>query len=290
MTVDTKEPNNTIKKCGIVMPIGPMDNGYSSEHWARVLSILKKAAVNANMQPIPVWENYEIDVIQDTILKNLYESDVVICDLSGLNSNVMLETGLRLSTKKPTIIIHDKENKIPFDLQSINHLFYQKDLEFNSIEIFISDLSRKIKSISKLYDDKKYVPFAEKFEITTASPKEISIPSDELILSALKNLQSNVNTLSNKVSVLSNNYKNNEDSTPEEVITRFNFSSIIPINEILSLLPKDILSDFRGGMEKAVNENGMRDVTLNFAGNPNKFMKFLSDAKFYHEAVRFSRV
>lgn len=75
--------------CGIVMPIAAMGDLYPEEHWRRVRKILQRAVEKADMHHQLVWENPEVDVIQSAILQNIYENDVVICDVSGLNPNVM---------------------------------------------------------------------------------------------------------------------------------------------------------------------------------------------------------
>lgn len=219
MTNIKKNSENKIKTCGIIMPISSMEPNYKEEHWARVKKILWKGIESAGMKPILVWENPGIDVIQNTILQNIYESDLVICDVSGLNPNVMLETGLRLSTKKPTIIITDRVVKPPFDLQNIGHLCYQRDLEFNAIELFLSELAKKLQDISSAEDNGTYTPFAEKFEIKTVTPKSISVTSEDLILENIKYINKSMSIMSKEISELK--YKNDDFKEYNSVDTNF---------------------------------------------------------------------
>lgn len=178
--------------CGIVMPIAAMGEAYPEEHWRRVRRIFQTAIERAGLQPKLVWENSEIDVIQSGILKNIYENDVVICDVSGLNPNVMLETGLRLSTKRPTIIVTDKVLKPPFDISNFGYLDYQKDLEYNSIDKFIEELSEKIVKVYESYQNSTYKSFVEQFKFETVTPETVNVSTEEFIRDQLLQLQSTV--------------------------------------------------------------------------------------------------
>lgn len=180
------------KVCGIVMPITSMGDDYPEEHWRRVRKIVQRAVERANMRPQLVWENSDIDVIQSAILKNLYENDVVICDLSGLNPNVMLETGLRLSTKRPTIVITDKIMKPPFDVATIGYIDYQRDLEYNAIEDFIERLSKKIISVLNASEKSEYKSFVEQFKFETVTPATVSVPAEEYLKEQINSLVNSV--------------------------------------------------------------------------------------------------
>lgn len=62
-------------------------------------------------------EGNQQNILKD-IVQPIYEADVIIADLTGLNPNVMYELGLAHSFNKKTIIIsQDELNKLPFDLK-----------------------------------------------------------------------------------------------------------------------------------------------------------------------------
>lgn len=183
------------RTCGIVMPIAAMGDDYPEEHWRRVRKIFQRAVERAEMRPQLVWENPEVDVIQSAILQNLYENDVVICDVSGLNPNVMLEAGLRLSTKKPTIIVTDRRIKPPFDIGVVGYIDYQRDLEYNAIEAFIEKLSSKIISVRDAYDSGAYKSFVENFTFETVTPSTVNVSGEEYIKDQLETLVATVRRL-----------------------------------------------------------------------------------------------
>ncbi|BBC78749.1 hypothetical protein AcetOrient_orf00580 [Acetobacter orientalis] len=184
--VDQAESN----VCGIVMPIAPMSDDYSATHWTRVRKILEKAVTNAGFSPNVVWDNPDVAIIQSKILKNIYENEVIICDLSNLNSNVMLEAGLRLSTKKPTILVTDGERKPPFDIASIEYILYPKNLEYNEINTFIEKLSERISFVAKAYRSGKYKSFADSYQFEVATPSTIKVPAEQILVKEISDLKS----------------------------------------------------------------------------------------------------
>lgn len=63
-------------------------------------------------------EGNQDNIIND-IIKPIYDSDIVLADLTGLNPNVMYELGIAHSMNKKTIIItKDELSELPFDLKS----------------------------------------------------------------------------------------------------------------------------------------------------------------------------
>ncbi len=62
-------------------------------------------------------EGNQQNILMD-IIQPIYESDIVIADLTGLNPNVMYELGLAHSFNKKTIVItKDDLSQLPFDLK-----------------------------------------------------------------------------------------------------------------------------------------------------------------------------
>lgn len=166
--------------CGIIMPIAG-DADYTSEHWRRVQRIIVRSIERAGMAVRLVWESPEVDVIHARILQGIYESDVVVCDVSGLNPNVMLELGLRLSTKRPTVVITDNVKKPPFDIGVFQYHSYQRDLEYNAVDDFIDEISKKIVQVAEAFQQKRYKSFVENFTFEVVEPTEVSVPADVAI-------------------------------------------------------------------------------------------------------------
>jgi nucleoside 2-deoxyribosyltransferase len=66
------------------------------------------------------------------IVRNIWQSEFIIADITGLNPNVMYELGFAHAMKKEVIIIYedtdnDLESKFPFDIQYIEIIKYKND-------------------------------------------------------------------------------------------------------------------------------------------------------------------
>src|SRR5690606_35030437 len=111
-----------------------------------------------------VSEAEEIGLIHERIVNNLYFNEIVICDVSSKNPNVMFELGLRLAFDKPTIIIKDERTSYTFDTGVIEHLGYPSTLRYTDIAIFKESLKRKvIATYEKSEKDPSYSPFLKSF-------------------------------------------------------------------------------------------------------------------------------
>jgi hypothetical protein len=68
------------------------------------------------------------DIIE-VVREKIRNCDVVIADITGRNPNVLYEVGYAHGVGKTTILIGRKGEDIPFDIKSINHIFYESIVE-----------------------------------------------------------------------------------------------------------------------------------------------------------------
>ncbi len=197
----------TLPKCGIVMPISAIDN-CSAEHWSEVLAILKDVIKNAEFEPNLVSDADEIGIIQKRIIQNLYSNEVIVCDVSCKNPNVMFELGIRLAFDKPTIIIKDDKTDYTFDTSIIEHLGYPRDLRFSKIVSFKENLKKKIQATyNKATKDPNYSTFLKNFgEYKIAQLAEKEISSDKYILNTLEELKSELKQIKRNQVIQSNSF------------------------------------------------------------------------------------
>ncbi len=121
--------------CGLVRPIASAGD-YSVQHWADVHDILSDAATQAGYRLALVSETDVSGTILGDIVSNLYNNEIVICDVSGRNPNVMFELGMRLAFEKPVVIVVDDETPFSFDISPIRHLVYPRALRYADIVDF----------------------------------------------------------------------------------------------------------------------------------------------------------
>ena len=172
-----------ITTCGIVMPISGCKD-YTEQHWFEVKEIISESIISADFNPNLVSESEDSGIIHNRIVQNLYENEIVVCDVSNKNPNVMFELGLRLAFDKPTIIIKDEKTDYTFDAGIIEHLTYPVDLHYQKINQFKKALSEKITST---YTSSKKDPlyttflkhFSKQYTPKTIKPEELS--SDDIV-------------------------------------------------------------------------------------------------------------
>ena len=199
-------------KCGIIMPI-TQHNDYPQDHWKDVLNILNEAINETEFEPSLVSDDPAIGLIHDRIVTNLYTNEIVICDVSSKNPNVMFELGLRLAFDKPTIIIKDELTGFSFDTGIIEHIPYPSSLRFSQIVNFKSELIKRIKATYETSkSDTNYSPFLKSFgkRIVPAKIDGQEISESKYIIESLNGLQSEFRYLRNRVMSNDNEIRHND--------------------------------------------------------------------------------
>lgn len=175
------------------MPISELD-GCSENHWRDVKTILIDAIKTAGFDADLVSEADDVGIIQKRIIQNIYENPIVVCDVSGKNSNVMFELGMRLAFDKPTIIVKDDRTNYSFDTSIIEHLTYPRDLRYSKIVEFKEKLASKIISTyEKSTSDPSYTTFLKNFgEFTSPKLDTKEVSKEEFILEEIKQLKKEI--------------------------------------------------------------------------------------------------
>lgn len=133
--------------CGLVMPISEID-GCSSKHWQDVKEIIEtslREIAEYNFNVRMVSHSNSVKLIHNNIIQNLFSDDIVVCDVSCKNPNVLFELGMRLAFDKPVVIIKDNDTEYIFDTANIEHVEYPRDLRYTEILKFRESLKKKVK-------------------------------------------------------------------------------------------------------------------------------------------------
>lgn len=187
-----KEQANKIEdtkpQCGIIMPISAIEDCPAS-HWSDVRRIIDTAVFNAGYVPNLVSDANDTGVIQKRIVQNIYDNEIVVCDVSCRNPNVMFELGMRLAFDKPTVIIMDNKTNFSFDTSIIEHLIYPRDLSYFAIIDFQEKLTEKIKGTIDASRGSNYTTFLKHFgEFKVASIDHTEGSLNEAVLAQLKDI------------------------------------------------------------------------------------------------------
>lgn len=116
------------------MPISDQPE-YERGHFNRVYEhLIKPACIEAGFETIRADDVKHTNVIIVDILKRILEADLVVCDLSARNPNVLYELGIRQAFDLPVVLIKDKQTERIFDIQGIRTLEYDESLRIDLIE------------------------------------------------------------------------------------------------------------------------------------------------------------
>lgn len=204
--------------CGYVMPIARTD-GYPESHWKDVLTILDSVTSELGIiKKRIVSDGDTITTIHSRIVNNLNDDDIIICDVSSRNPNVMFELGMRIAFDKPVIIIKDSQTDYCFDSGTIEHLAYPKDLRYGEIQIFKEKLRKKILKTHEefvLKGDKGVSPILKNFG--SFERKEIKLSKITAEESLIRDIDSIKNSLLN-IQMSSPYNANSRKTTIESVI------------------------------------------------------------------------
>ena len=128
------------------MPLSPID-GLPATHWNEVFALISASVASIKDLSFTVKmvsDSDDVGVIHHRIVSNLYQNDIVVCDVSAKNPNVMFELGMRLAFDKPVVIIKDNATDYAFDTGVIEHIPYPRDLRFSQMVDFQAKLAHKV--------------------------------------------------------------------------------------------------------------------------------------------------
>jgi len=187
------------------MPIADNpDLGYPLGHWGQVREIIITAAEAAGFDADMVSNDAQVDIIHSTIIKNIYNNDVAVCDVSTRNPNVMFELGLRIASKKPVILIKDEATPYSFDTQLIPHVAYRRDLRMFETLAFQKELKEKIATAYQESQQAGYMSFLGQFtSYTLAQIDEKEVGAPEYIAQVANRMQNIEDSLKSLTTVIS---------------------------------------------------------------------------------------
>ncbi len=184
---------------GIIMPISNSEN-YTKKHWEEVKEYISESVDNikAFKSKIQLVSEPGSNVIHQNIVKNLKISDIIICDISDHNPNVLFELGIRIAFNKPIIIIKDDYTEFLFDTSIIEHLEYPKNLHVYKMMNFKKKLERKIIKIYNQIIKERYSSFVQIF-LDNENNLIKKTNKEDKIINFLKDIKSEINSLNNHI-------------------------------------------------------------------------------------------
>lgn len=181
------------RTCFIIMPISDVD-GYEPGHFKRVYEyLLKPACEKAGFKPIRADDVKRTNYIVIDILKSIIDSEMVLCDLSAKNPNVLYELGIRQAFNKPITLVKDNSTDRIFDIQGLRQLDYDQNLRIDNVEKEILEIANTLDETHKAHGT-EVNSLIQLLGVSAATvPNTTDLSNDtKLILSALADLSHRV--------------------------------------------------------------------------------------------------
>ena len=184
------------KSIGLIMPLSTTDTIHTAEHWEKVRQCLSKNMFRGCCTKM-VSDLNESKMITNTIMNNLYSNDIVICDITCSNPNVMFELGIRIAFDKPLIIIKEKnDQKAVFDVSHIKYIEYPQDLNMPEMVTFFKTLKSMIQESFERQQNPKSISILQQYGVFI---KPMADGNNEL-MKAINFISSGLNTIETRMS------------------------------------------------------------------------------------------
>jgi len=179
--------------CGVIMPISETAT-HTELHWQSIQTLLHRAITTAGFTAKNVWEG-TTDRISERIIANIFQMPIVLADITDLNPNVMLELGLRLASKRPTVVIATTGSSIPFDIRDFHAVLYPADMNMLGMEDFFKRLGRVLQEKHRAMESETYVSFLGNVIVDVASPETREVGVNDIILTRLDEISSRLRSV-----------------------------------------------------------------------------------------------
>ena len=139
---------NTGQVCFVIMPFAERSGRYPKGFFTEVLnSLIIPAATEAGFE-VRTANRQGTEIIHSTIVNEVLDADLAVCDLTEHNPNVLFELGMRLAHEKPVALIHAEGTERVFDVDNVLRVLpYSANLWRTTLE---KDVRQPSKGMSRL--------------------------------------------------------------------------------------------------------------------------------------------
>lgn len=132
--------------CFVIMPFTEHTDTYAIGFFTEVFASLFKPAIEEAGFEARTAKRQGSDVIQATIVNELLDSSLVLCDLTEHNPNVLFELGVRMALEKPVVLVKAAGTNPIFD---VDHMLrvesYNPNIWPSTVKADIPKLTAHIK-------------------------------------------------------------------------------------------------------------------------------------------------
>lgn len=258
------------KTCFIVGPIG--SSGTETRKSADfLLKGIIRPAIEESLN-LTIWradEDNSPGMITDKVIGDIYESDLVVADLSELNPNAFYELGIRHAASEPTIHMASQGTKLPFDNLGHRAIFFDRS-DWDSVE-----------SAKKNLHSQAMIALADDFEVSNPITQALSA---RVFRASAKPTEKIVAELMGRVERLETTAPTREQTTTIRNKIRFDEMHLREIRDIFEDIANTSKINteepyFSQAMERIVQDHGhFSIVNLYDAGNTEQLRRIFRES------------
>ncbi len=165
--------------CFVMMPFSNPFNIYYER-------LYRPAIEDAGLEPVRADDLFRPGVIVSDLWGMIQEAKVLLAELTTKNANVFYELGLAHAIGKPIVLVSETLDDVPFDLQQLRVLLYNKD-DPTWGEKLVADITTSIKET--LEEPIEAVPNIFRKRVESQAPEQ------DALVSRLETLENRVRAL-----------------------------------------------------------------------------------------------
>ena len=198
------EKVNDKEKCFVIMPISDPDE-YDQGHFQKIYDqIFIPAIKNAGYIPHRVDDDKSSHSIQSSIIKELIEAPMVLCDLSSRNPNVLYELGIRHAYNKPVVLVQENGTERVFDIGGINTIDYHPSRIYDEV---LEDQIKIATAITATKENRSSYSLTQLVEISSADISNGDVSNEDRLTVTLASLQNELGYIRKQLNDI--NYREN---------------------------------------------------------------------------------
>jgi hypothetical protein len=133
--------------CFVIMPFTEKTGQYPKGFFEEVLNTLIIPAAREAGFEVKTANRQGTEIIHSTIVNEILDADMCLCDLTEHNPNALFELGMRLAHDKPVALIHAEGTARVFDVDNVLRVLpYKKELWRTTLQKDIPELTTHIKA------------------------------------------------------------------------------------------------------------------------------------------------
>lgn len=146
MADSKKSQLKQLPTCFVIMPISDVEP-YGAGHFRRVYEhLIVPACKMAGFEPLLASDVKEANMIVIDVLQRLHTAEMVLCDLSGRNPNVLFELGFRQAFNRPVTLIKDLRTERIFDISGLRDILYDESLRIDTAQTTIAEIADRMRA------------------------------------------------------------------------------------------------------------------------------------------------